>query len=500
MEESEKMTALKKAYAEIILNTAKEAAARIMVSERKAHQFQHDLSSTKDEALRLLLRLKQTMDSKIKEAESKSLYQQKRIEELEAQLQEAEDIVSNLRAELNEAHAKLEEIAEAQRHNAPDITAKGVDEEDTAHVNVVSEAALAPQEKYLNNAANGHGVVNNSFEQYGYTGVPDVPSIIVRSKEPELYRNGCTQRIRACERNLLNGHFSLSGEQDDRKDEKILREDKEGEMRHKTPDVVSEIGCHVEAKPVEIKEFKNVGKTSLKGPSFIRKKRKRGARYRRSNASALKSVPSLAMEALSGLSNPQTCLTSSHHNLESFETEEKGKVSLSPSTTPSNVLQMDAQDEHAADALDQEFAEVCSHGEDEDREVASSLVLIRQQNGCGDCLDGPSSVPQVDLKNVSSVLLDTKESETVDGFSSPPAKERVLKYTFQRKRKKESLSSDNRSSIHQENSLKRKMVKKQNGSVELAKSSTSVESSRDSRRMAQVARQLISLSEKKWWK
>lgn len=496
MEESEKMTALKKAYAEIILNTAKEAAARIMASERKAHHFQHDLSSTKDEALRLLLRLKQTMDSKIKETDIKSLYQQKRIEELEAQLQEAEDIVSNLRAELNEAHAKLEEMAKAQRHNAPDTTAKGVDEEDTAHVNVVFEAALAPQEKYLNNAANGHGVVNNSLEQYGYTGVPDVPSIIVRSKEPELYRNGCTQRIRACERNVLNGHFSLSGELDDRKDEKILREDKEGEMRHKTPDVVSEIGCHVEAKPIEIKEFK-----SLKGPSFIRKKRKRCARYRRSNASTLKSVPPLmAMEALSGLSNPQTCVTSSHHNLESFETEDKGKESLSPSTTPSNVLEMDAQAEHVADALDKEFAEVRSHGEDEDREVASSLVLIRQQNGCGDCLDGPSSVPQFDLKNMSSVLLDTKDSATVDGFSSPPAKERVLKYTFQRKRKKESLSSDNSSSIHQENSLKRKMVKKQNGSVEPAKSSMSVESSRDSRRMAQVARQLISLSEKKWWK
>lgn len=59
------MTALKKAYAEIILNTAKEAAGRIMASERKAHQFHHDLSSTKDEALRLLLRLKQTMDVKV---------------------------------------------------------------------------------------------------------------------------------------------------------------------------------------------------------------------------------------------------------------------------------------------------------------------------------------------------------------------------------------------------------------------------------------------------
>lgn len=35
--------ALKKAYADIILNTAKEAAARVMASERKALSFENDL-------------------------------------------------------------------------------------------------------------------------------------------------------------------------------------------------------------------------------------------------------------------------------------------------------------------------------------------------------------------------------------------------------------------------------------------------------------------------
>lgn len=61
----QKLTALKKAYADIILNTAKEAAARIMVSERKAMRFQQELASTKEEALRMLLRLKQMFDSKV---------------------------------------------------------------------------------------------------------------------------------------------------------------------------------------------------------------------------------------------------------------------------------------------------------------------------------------------------------------------------------------------------------------------------------------------------
>lgn len=57
---------MQKAYADIILNTAKEAAARIMMSERKAQRFQRELQVAKDEGLRMLLRLKQMMDSKVK--------------------------------------------------------------------------------------------------------------------------------------------------------------------------------------------------------------------------------------------------------------------------------------------------------------------------------------------------------------------------------------------------------------------------------------------------
>ena len=59
------MVALKKAYADIILNTVKEAAARVMVSERKALCLQQDLCSVKDEAHRMLLRLKNMIDSKV---------------------------------------------------------------------------------------------------------------------------------------------------------------------------------------------------------------------------------------------------------------------------------------------------------------------------------------------------------------------------------------------------------------------------------------------------
>lgn len=61
----QKLAALKKAYADIILNIAKEAAARILISERKTLRFQQDVFDAKEEALNMLLRLKKVMDSKV---------------------------------------------------------------------------------------------------------------------------------------------------------------------------------------------------------------------------------------------------------------------------------------------------------------------------------------------------------------------------------------------------------------------------------------------------
>lgn len=61
----QKLIALKKAYADIILNTSKEAAVRVMSSERKAVQYEHELKVAKNEALRMLLRLKQMMDFRV---------------------------------------------------------------------------------------------------------------------------------------------------------------------------------------------------------------------------------------------------------------------------------------------------------------------------------------------------------------------------------------------------------------------------------------------------
>nr|GMC97289.1 uncharacterized protein LOC109158327 isoform X1 [Ipomoea batatas] len=146
------MEALKAAYAEVILNTMKEAADRVMESEQKSLRIEQDLQSTKDEALRLLLRLKHMIDAKEAEAEMSSINQQRRIDELEAQLNEAEGLVVDLRAELNLVR---EELGEAKKKKKKKTK-----------------------------------IVKDD---------PALSSMITKYKEAEMYRNGFVQRISAVE-------------------------------------------------------------------------------------------------------------------------------------------------------------------------------------------------------------------------------------------------------------------------------------------------------------
>ncbi|KAG6401701.1 hypothetical protein SASPL_138565 [Salvia splendens] len=65
MDDKEKVIGLQKAYADIILNISKEAAAQVMSSEKRAVQYQHELKVAKEEALRMLLHLKKMMDARV---------------------------------------------------------------------------------------------------------------------------------------------------------------------------------------------------------------------------------------------------------------------------------------------------------------------------------------------------------------------------------------------------------------------------------------------------
>ncbi|KAI3808695.1 hypothetical protein L1987_24653 [Smallanthus sonchifolius] len=185
------MEALKKAYAEIILNTAKEAAARAMASERKALRLHHDLRNTKDEAIRMLLRFKQMIDVKTTEAETTALSQQKRINELDAQLNETEGVIMDLRAEIRKAHERLEEMKTSHMLQSDEPS-----ENEHMHQENTDVTEQYRCSSPCSKSCNPENEITKSD--------PNLASIIIANKEPELCRNGYTHRIRAIERNPVD--------------------------------------------------------------------------------------------------------------------------------------------------------------------------------------------------------------------------------------------------------------------------------------------------------
>ncbi|TKY55149.1 hypothetical protein E2542_SST19563 [Spatholobus suberectus] len=513
MEDSEKLTALKKAYADIILNTAKEAAARIMVSERKATRFQWELVSTKEEALRMLLRLKQMLDSKVSEAELTTLNQQKKIEELEAQLQEAEEIVRDLRAELRETQAELENVAKLQMHPSVEQNIEG---EVAAQENFLQENKLNPYDGSIysapglqfesvsisdtrNPTVNG---TNDSSQFCGshdhtnncYIHNPDFASIVIRRKEPQLYRNGCTQRIHAFEGSLFDGNMSVSGNLDHVQDETLVSVHEEGKAMTVSTNDKADIICEKE-KPDELKVVK-ADVDLVKVPVHRKKRRfgKRKAIKSRLLSNQVKetnkeSYPSCAKDYPLVLDNDDPSRVSSsiaHEN-------EAQKDLISPfADVPTDTTATNGQ---SGSHSNTENGEVCLtacrawNKTKDDKEPLDKSDLTRQESLSTASLEVPVC-KDVEASNGSPDKMDPKISDLDEKVSSRSASDKFLKYTFRRKRKKESVSCDDVDCSQDNSSSKKKCGEKQDGHVEPQKSCTMTESSRDSRRLAQVARQV----------
>lgn len=211
--EREEEAALKRAYADTILNTTKEAAARVLSSEKKTRMYQQEIVTVKDEAITTLLRLKQMYDSKVKETEEMSLKQQQKVEELEAQLGEAEDIVGELRMELRALHDELNKVT-----NGNTSYLKGDHQEvscrkasDAAVSSSQERSGAVPVEQSGSVVANG--ITNqslariNSIKRCSSKDSMDrchhtLPSILTKRREVE----GCTQMIHAVDKkSMVNG-------------------------------------------------------------------------------------------------------------------------------------------------------------------------------------------------------------------------------------------------------------------------------------------------------
>ncbi|KAL0385011.1 UNVERIFIED_CONTAM: hypothetical protein Sradi_2895400 [Sesamum radiatum] len=456
----QKLTALKKAYADVILSISKEAATRVMASERKSVRYQHELKVAKEEGVRMLLRLKQMMDSQIGEGEAASLKQQKKIEELEAQLQEAEDIVSDLRVELRELQTELERVKNENLQHVNDrcYSCSRNIPVDARIYSYRSNEVLPPNDFSVasDEAVRNPSQRNECSKCYNkivctcgaYVRNRDLPSIILRGKEPGLYRNGCTQRILACERNLLDKDLCLSEETNNVNDMKDGGEQEE-----------------------DIK---------LDGLESFPQKRKRAIRRRK------------AVIPLGG--------KRSHHFLKSDRVTQH-------SVTNNPILVDDCaySDEHPPkigprlfpDKAEPETQLGCTESSNEERNLVGisaemkmhkdegqneKNVLLVEETGFSDFLLSPDC--KLDAEDLEPNLPGTSKERP-----SLFVGERVIKYTFQRKRKRQAPSI---SEVDISLETGKKTGDRKNGQQELEqqKSSLLAESSRDSRRLAQVARQV----------
>lgn len=506
MTDSEKSTALKKAYADIILNTAKEAAARVMVSERKAMRYQHELFAAKDEALRMMLRLKQMLDFKVNEAATTSLNQQKKIEELEAQLGEAEDIVRDLRAELREAQDELEKATKNQMRQIADYRSKrDIITEETSQETLANSFGSAipsiPDAKADILAASGmkNMVFNGTTlgDKCGckdncYACNPDFASIVIRRKEPDLYRNGCTQRIRALERSLLNGKFSLPLQVDSVKNVKSTRDNAEGK------DICAKVApeadnmCRPEKKSRQLKVPRTHNNfIPVHAVNSFHGKRKRGTRYKKSKASSSNNVPDQSAEL---------CQEAVDSDAESVEDPriikhdtQGGLVSLSTTNSPLDTTTIGITQLERSEARKGDLELFTANSP---LDTTTNKDLLTQETESAQNLDVPSSKAEHEILDVSVVNADVKSSDLAEGLCTEPTNNKFLKYTFVRKRKKESLSSPDRESSFDDEISRRKAVERKNDSLESHNSSLMAEPFPGIQRLAQVAHELISLSGK----
>ncbi|KAK6920782.1 hypothetical protein RJ641_014460 [Dillenia turbinata] len=501
MDDSDKLDALKKAFADMILNQSKEAAARIMAAERKATRFQRQLEFTKEESLNMLMRLKRMLDSQVNEAEVKSSSQQKKIEELEAQLQEAEDIVKDLREELSIVQAELRKLKTNQSHpldgKYSEMDVPSQENMSLMRLNafesVTFPLAQHPVSDVEMTSYNGNGPIKlhipqNSNRENFLGDNPVIPSIILRNKG----RNGCTQRICASERNTLNGNLPHSKQIEVLKNDTMSKEDSESEVIHKNPNAEAGNDLTVEKNPTDPKLTQVFGASyQVSRVKPVIGKGKRSTRYTKFKPPS--SRPDIFMEAhqlidlsssksqSGSLNNEEITVTANQEG-----TESPCSTGVSPHETDVCMGSGDAD----ATVKDTNLA----NGGSFQQSLGNDINLVKSALTAEDSQSTESlarpvckgDLGRIDMPAANS---DVKESQTADVAQIRILNESLLKYTFQRKRKRGTLSSNSGNGFLEKCTQQKKVEEageRQSNSGESHKSSSTPESSRDGRQLAQV--------------
>lgn len=547
------------------------------------------------------------------EAEATSLTQQKRIEELEAQLQEAEDVITDLRAELKWTGDELEKVKKNQmqllngeiaREDSsvskdslsnpikPSLLSSGL--EDT--VTAPGMMKIPVNQRALDNECFKATKQSERLDNSSYTQNADFASIIMRNKEPELYRNGCTQRIRAFERNLPDGKLPYV------ESANSLIDNEFGITETDTEKMLASLSLRSNNshKNNKVEMVRNILEGELKKPVKVRTSRRRKTRFGKAKT-ARGSKQSQLMKSCQPYSVLSCCKTNS---LNVNDTSSEGVCAQSAAEANSTDIAktfdgLEEELQHKSDyhndmvkiinkgkrkrkmktgnAIDtsvtcsrtqhkkpcqpssvlsrcRSFAYLgngsIKHGEDvsntveheamlkplphldpgvtlikkdvdpisgspsvtmsvevinksgdvrnaadEDIALIDCPVVVKQESTAAENSEFPSSELNLEMADVSSVnsdLKDAKASELSNESPSHVENSRLLKYTFQRKRKKEAASNPDEIASPEKSSVGMMAVDKEYDAPEPRKSSLTSESSRDSRRVAQVARQVSS--------
>ncbi|KAI3935892.1 hypothetical protein MKX01_004619 [Papaver californicum] len=496
-EEPEKLGALKKAYADIILNTAKEAAARIMASERKAYRFQQEFCTAKQEGLNLLLRLKQITDFKIAEVETMSVSERRRIEELEVQLCKAENVVTDLRSQLSGVQDELEKIKnnkesapsheDVSKHNTSDSGPRSTSTSDT------KDRPLVPK-----------NVQPKAFRAECYPDKPDLDSLILRSKEPEQYRNGCTQRIRAFDRNLENGKSPLPAETKNQ----FSRRKKGSFIREEAREVgVTKSSCKDEnartkkRKLIGLDELlqQDIGCENGQSVRFLHKffARKRRSRYRSGRLNAY--TDQVMQPSESSLfrcktdpceENPTVNFAEDRSRIVEGNAQKASDSHLTPTSLLTTTADVNERDANTEPVSEQTFP----HGDEESIVESEFSRHGSEVAECSGVLKCKVNLDNLEIPRMNDITEEKEPCEATNPLPAPAGKDMPLKYTFRRKRKKGSLICPDENKTLEKETATGRSGEIENIVPESQNSCLLAESPRDNRRLVLVARQLISTS------
>ena len=427
------------------------------------------------------------------EGEMASLNQQRKIEELEAQLNEAEDVITDLRAELKQVWLELEKTKNSQVQSYGQDISQAASFEEDAKPETLESSPNEDLECVINcNAKNKSPTLNvlgdkccNSTKQTEqscisnledfYAHEPDFASIIMRSKEPELCKNGCTQRVRALEGNLLDEKLLSRDEHNQHIGTKngLVKDSYQQVVKFSAPstktnkmEMKKHVKCHKRPKrkifsycrscflsscKLHITEKCKSNKGACSLPSirpcaickWKRKKRRCGCVRLGSSVSA-RCRQSFVLKQSSCVYDDGKC------------SDDVVKMKLVPPLTDVEPVHGSTSVTESVQAVNK--SELVEKAIEKDNDEILNLEESTSQN-----LTGPSSkmkVEIVDIPSTNTNLESGKSFEENDGSPGQADNGRLLKYTFQRKRKKESLGNPDEQTDSDKSTVKRRVEEK----------------------------------------